>query len=90
MLTVQTFVLAAVVVLGMGTLATAGLVFGLSLRVRQRELMTMTKIGASPASIRWLVVSEMVVVSAAGVALAFLLTALTASFGPPVIRAVFL
>ncbi len=89
-LTVQTFVLAAVVVLGMGTLATAGLVFGLSLRVRQRELMTMTKIGASPASIRWLVVSEMVVVSAAGVALAFLLTALTASFGPPVIRAVFL
>ena len=50
----------------------------------------MTKIGASPASIRWLVVSEMVVVSAAGVALASLLTALTASFGPPIIRAVFL
>jgi putative ABC transport system permease protein len=89
-LTVQTFVLAAVVIVGVGTLATVGLVFGLSLRLRKRELMTMTKIGASPASLRWLVVSEMVVVSATGVALAFLLTAITAAFGPSVIRAVFL
>ncbi len=89
-LTVQTFVLAAVVVIGMGTLATAGLVFGLSIRARQREFTTMVKIGASPASVRWLVASEMAVVLSAAMLGATLLTFVTAAYGPPLIRALLL
>jgi ABC-type antimicrobial peptide transport system permease subunit len=50
---VQTFVIAAVVVVGISTLATAILVFMLSLRLRRREIETMRKIGGSRASIGW-------------------------------------
>ena len=82
--------LAAVVVIGMGTLATAGLVFGLSIRARQREFTTMVKIGASPASVRWLVASEMAVVLSAAMLGATLLTFVTAAYGPPLIRALLL
>ena len=89
-LTVQTFVLAAVVLIGLATLATAGLVFGLSLRSRQRELQTMVKIGAAPWSIRWLVASEAVVVLLVGGTLATMLTVLTANVGPQLIRTILL
>ena len=89
-LTVQTFVLAAALIMGLGTLATAGLVFGLSIRARQRELMTMMKIGASSGGIRWLIISEMVVVTTTGIVFALALTALTARFGPPLIRSALL
>ncbi len=87
-LTVQTFVIAAVVVVGISTLATAILVFMLSLRLRRREIETMRKIGGSRASIGWVMVSEIVVVIAAGVVLAGGLTVLTSRFGSAVIKAV--
>ncbi len=50
-LTVQSFVVTAVVIVGLATLATATLVFMLSLRLRRREIETMVKIGGSRASI---------------------------------------
>jgi putative ABC transport system permease protein len=87
-LTVQTFVIAAVVVVGISTLATAILVFMLSLRLRRREIETMRKIGGSRASIGWVMVSEIVVVLVAGVVLAAGLTAITSRFGSEAIRAV--
>ncbi len=87
-LTVQTFVIAAVVVVGISTLATAILVFMLSLRLRRREIETMRKIGGSRASIGWVMVSEIVVVLVAGVVLASGLTAVTSRFGSAAIRAV--
>ncbi len=87
-LTVQTFVIAAVVVVGISTLATAILVFMLSLRLRRGEIETMRKIGGSRASIGWVMVSEIVVVLVAGVVLAAGLTVITSQFGSEAIRAV--
>ncbi len=86
-LTVQTFVIAAVVVVGLSTLATAILVFLLSLRLRRREIETMRKIGGSRASIGWVMTSEIVVVLATGVVMAAVLTGLTSRFGSSAIRA---
>ncbi|MHC4219643.1 MAG: ABC transporter permease, partial [Planctomycetota bacterium] len=50
-LTVQSFVVAAVIIVGTATLATASLVVLLSLRLRRREIETMIKIGGSGARI---------------------------------------
>ncbi len=86
-LTVQTFVIAAVVVAGLSTLATAILVFLLSLRLRRREIETMVKIGGSRGSIVWVMTSEIVVVLVMGVLLAATLTLLTSQFGSSAIRA---
>ena len=86
-LTVQTFVIVAVVVVGLSTLATAILVFLLSLRLRRREIETMVKIGGSRGSIAWVMTSEIVVVLLAGVLLASVLTLVTAQFGSSAIRA---
>lgn len=87
-LTVQTFVIAAVVIVGISTLATAILVFMLSLRLRRREIETMRKIGGSPARIWWVMVSEVVVVLTVGVIIAAGLTVVTSQFGSEAIRAV--
>ncbi len=89
-LTVQTYVVLAVIMVGLATLATAILVFMLSLRLRQREIATMVKIGGSRGSILGVVVSEMVGVLTAGVLLAAVLTLLTRHFGSALIRALIL
>ena len=86
-LTVQTFVIAAVVVVGLSTLATAVLVFMLSLRLRRREIETMRKIGGSRGSIAWVMTSEVAVVLVAGAVLATGLTLATSRFGSSAIRA---
>jgi len=85
-LTVQSYVVAAVVILGVATIATAGLVFWLSLRLRRREIETMVKIGGSRGSVASIVVSEIVVVLLTSVALAGGLTLLTSRFGSQAIR----
>ena len=50
--TVQTYVVAAVVFVGLATLLTSILVFLLSLRLRRREIETMIKIGGSRGILR--------------------------------------
>ena len=47
-LTVRQYVLAAVLLVGLATLATIILVFVLSARLRRNEILTMTRIGAAP------------------------------------------
>ncbi len=89
-LTVQSYVIAAVVVVGASTLATAALVFMLSLRLRRREIQTMVKIGGSRSSIGWILVSEVVVVLLTGTLLAAVLTGVTSRFGSAAIRALIL
>ena len=89
-LTVQSYVIVAVVVVGLSTLATATLVFILSLKLRQREIQTMIRIGGSRASIGWIVVSEIVVVLSTSVVLALGLTFITSRFGSAAIRALIL
>jgi len=86
-LTVQAFVVAALSVVGIATLATAVLVFLLSLRLRRREIETMVKIGGSRSAVAAVMVSEVVGVLLAGFLLAAFLTWLTAQFGSDMVRA---
>jgi putative ABC transport system permease protein len=85
-LTIQSFITAGAVIVGLATLATAVLVFMLSLRLRRREIETLRKIGGSRASVATIMVSEIVVVLIVGVVLAGGLTFLTSHFGSAAIR----
>jgi putative ABC transport system permease protein len=89
-LTIQGFVVGAIMLVAIATLATAALVFMLSLRLRRREIETMTKIGGSKIHIGTLLASEVVAVLVAGVLLAGGLTLLTSQFGAGIIRALLL
>ena len=85
-LTVQSYVVTAVVIIGISTLATAVLVFLLSLRLRRREIETMHKIGGSRRRVTSVLAGEIVVVLALGVLFAGGLTLLTSWFGSALIR----
>lgn len=86
-LTIQGFVVAAILLVAAATIATAALVFLLSLRLRRREIETMTKIGGSRGSIATILVSEVAAVLILGVILAGVLTLATSQFGASIIRA---
>ena len=89
-LTVQSYVVAAFLVVGFSTLATAVLVFLLSLRLRSREIQTLVKIGGSRPRIAFLLASEVVLVLVLSLVLGTVLTILTREFGSEAIRGVFL
>ena len=89
-LTVQSYVVAAILMVAVATLAMAALVFMLSLRLRRREIETMMKIGGSRRSVAVVLTSEVVVVLALGVVLAGGLTLVTSRFGSAAIRALLL
>ncbi len=84
--TVRSYLVAAIGVVAIATLATASLVFMLSFRLRKRETETMVKIGGARASIVAILASEVVIVIAMGLLLAGLLTLLTERFGSEMIR----
>jgi putative ABC transport system permease protein len=86
-LTIQGFVVAAIMLVAAATIATAALVFLLSLRLRRREIETMTKIGGSRWIVGTVLVSEVAAVLVLGVFLAGVLTLVTSQFGPSIIRA---
>jgi putative ABC transport system permease protein len=83
---IQQFVVAAVIIVSLATVATAALVFMLSLRLRRREIDTMFKIGASRSRVTGTLVSEVVVVLALAILLAAVLTALTSRYGTNLIE----
>jgi putative ABC transport system permease protein len=85
-LTVQRFIVAGAFVVGAATLATASLVFLLSLRLRRREIETLFKIGGSRAAVWTVMASEIVAVLVAGVVAAGGLTLLTRQLGSVAIR----
>ena len=85
-LTIRSFVVAAMLIVGSGTLLTATLVFLLSLRVRRRELETLFKIGGARSRIAAVLCTEVVVVLALGVALAAGLTEVTRRLGAEAIQ----
>ncbi|MHC4421421.1 MAG: hypothetical protein ACYS1E_12605, partial [Planctomycetota bacterium] len=70
--------------------ATTVLVVLLSLRLRRREIETMIKIGGSRGRVASVLASEVIGVSAGGVALAFVLTWVTSEFGSELIRSLIL
>jgi putative ABC transport system permease protein len=75
--TVGSYVTVGMVIVGLATLATIGLVFLLSLQLRRREIETMWKIGGSRARIAAILVFEIVSVLLAGVLLAAVLAIFT-------------
>ena len=89
-LTVRSYVVAAIGSVALATLATSALVFMLSLRLRRREVETLVKIGASRGSVALLLASEVVFVLAAGALLAGGLTLAVSRFGQAAIRALLL
>ena len=86
-LTIQGFVMAGAAVLGLATLATSALVFMLSLRLRQRERLTLFKIGGSRLSVLSLMTSEIAAVLLTGLVLSAALTGVTSRFGSVAVRA---
>ncbi len=85
-LTVRSFVVAAMLIVGSGTLVTAALVFLLSLRLRRRELETLFKIGGARGRVAAVLCTEVVVVLALGAALAAGLTGVTRRLGAEAIQ----
>jgi len=84
--TVQNFVVAGMLLVGLAALATAVLVFALSLRLRKREIETLAKIGGSKLRVAGVLVTEIVVVVLASVVFAGVLTALTTRFASAAVR----
>ena len=84
--TVRGYVIVAVLIVGVATLATMVLVFVLSLQLRRREMETMKKIGGSKTRIRGLVAIEILGVLGSGVLVAGVLAALTGWFATAVTR----
>ncbi len=78
---VRGWVTGALLMVGMATLATAGLVFALSLRLRRREVQTLTRIGASRGAVAVILTGEVVAVLVLGCVAAIGLTLLTRSLG---------
>ena len=85
--TVRRYVVVALVLVAAATLATAALVFLLSLRLRRREIDTLHKLGASRARVAGLVASEVVAAIVLAGALAAALTFATSRLGAAAIRA---
>jgi putative ABC transport system permease protein len=85
-LTVERFVVAGLVVVGFSTLATASLVFMLSLRLRRREITTMDKIGGSRGRVLALVLCEIAGSLLLSGILAVALTWITGWFAADVMR----
>ena len=88
--TVQTYVVAAVVFVGLATLLTSILVFLLSLRLRRREIETMIQIGGSRGSITSVLSLEVAFVIALAVVLAAGLMIFTARYGSQLIQSLIL
>jgi putative ABC transport system permease protein len=84
--TVQNFVVAGMLLVGLAALATAALVFVLSLRLRKREIETMAKIGGSRARVAGVLIAEIAVVVLASVVFAGVLAALTSRFASAAVR----
>jgi putative ABC transport system permease protein len=86
-LTIRSYVVAAIGLVAIATLATAALVFLLSLRLRRREIETMIKIGGARRSVASVLISEVVVVLLLGGIVAAGLTLATSRLGSATIRA---
>jgi len=81
MFSVRDAVFLVTVGLGVATLATAALVFALSIRLRRREIETMRKIGAPRARLAAVLATEVLLVLLASFAIAAGLTAIVSRFG---------
>lgn len=75
--TIRSYLVAAILIVAISTLATMLLVFVLSVQLRWREIETMSRIGGSPLRIVGVLATEILTVLLLGLALAQCLTLLT-------------
>jgi len=87
-LTIQQFIVAAVFIVAVATIATAALVFLLSLRLRRREIDTIGKIGGGRWHVASMLLAEIIIVLLMGGTLAAGLTALTWQYGSAIVEGV--
>jgi putative ABC transport system permease protein len=85
-LTIQQFIVAAVIIVGLATIATAALVFMLSLRLRRREIDTILKIGGSRPRVAAMFLAEVFIVVILSSVLAAAMTLVTWRYGPSIIE----
>jgi putative ABC transport system permease protein len=85
-LKVRSFMLAGSLLVGLAAVLTAVLVFVLSLRLREREIATMAKIGCARYKLASMLLCEVLVVIVAGGAVAAAMAAATSHFGMQAIR----
>ncbi len=81
-LRIQQFIVAAIFIVVLATVATATLVFLLSLKLRRREIETMHKIGGSRPRVASMLLAEVFIVVILSGALAAGMTMITWRFGP--------
>ena len=86
MFSVRDYVILGSMGVGAATLMTTALVFLLSIRLRQREIETIRKIGGSSQRLRGMLASEILLVVFAGVLIAGALTAGVSRFGDLLVR----
>jgi len=86
MFSVRDYVILGSLGVGAATLMTTALVFLLSIRLRQREIETIRKIGGSSQRLRGMLASEILLVVFAGVLIAGALTAGVSRFGDLLVR----
>jgi putative ABC transport system permease protein len=84
--TVRRYVIIAVALVGVATLATMALVFTLSVQLRQREMLTMSRIGGSRRRIAGIVAAEIAWVLILGATAALLLTVATSYLAADAVR----
>ena len=89
-ISVRSYIIVAMIVVGLSTLATMALVFLLSMRIRQSEIQTMHKIGGSRGRIAAILASEILAVLVIGILISLVLTLLTAQFGPAILEGILL
>ncbi len=83
---VKRYIVAGVAIVGLGTLATMALVFGLSIQLRRREIETMRKIGGAKGRIAAVLALEVVAVLVLGLLVAGILVALTGWFADALVE----
>lgn len=85
-LRIRSFIMAGAILLGVATLLSLLLVFMLSIQIRQREILTMKKIGCSQLRIVVMIALEIGTVVLAGVICALCLSWVTQAYGEEAIR----
>ena len=86
---IKSILVAVILVVGSATLLALTLVFALSLRLRQREVQTIFKLGCSRSTIARLMAAEIAIILLMSAVLTALLLALVAHFDEPLVRALF-
>jgi putative ABC transport system permease protein len=81
---------AVILVVGIATLLAITLVFALSLRLRQREVRTIFKLGCSRSTIARLLGAEIAIILTASGVITALLLAFVAHFDEPLVRTLFI